>query len=67
MNPFDVALRAENARLRRQVAALTERVLALQIANEGADRDLQAATGGAHFCPAQPFGQPTTEATGAAA
>lgn len=49
-------LEAENRRLREHVAALTERLAALQIANEGAYRELRTATGGPVFDTAQPFG-----------
>lgn len=49
-------LEAENRRLREHVAALTERLAALQTANEGAYRELRTATGGPVFDTAQPFG-----------
>jgi len=47
-----VQLAEANDRNRR----LDERVAILQAANEGADRALREATGGARFDPDQPFG-----------
>jgi hypothetical protein len=49
-------LRAQLAAERARNRALDERLAQLQVANEGAYRDLQTATGGAQFDPAQPFG-----------
>jgi hypothetical protein len=48
-------LAAENRRLRALNAALTERLEGLQRDNEGAYRDLAAATGGARFDSKQQF------------
>lgn len=56
LTPRERRLQAENRDLRNQVAALTERLADLQTANEGADKELRIATGGARFDPAQPFG-----------
>ncbi|MGW0583524.1 hypothetical protein ACWD25_48200 [Streptomyces sp. NPDC002920] len=49
-------LEAENRSLRDQLAALSARLTDLQRANEAAYRDQEAATGGARFDTAQPFG-----------
>lgn len=46
---------AENRRLRALNAALTERLEGLQRDNEGAYRELAAATGGARFDVERPF------------
>ncbi|MGW3152714.1 hypothetical protein [Streptomyces sp. NPDC001089] len=48
-------LLAENRRLRDLVALLTSRLDTLQLANEGAYRELAASVGGARLDPAQPF------------
>ncbi|MFD7793570.1 hypothetical protein [Streptomyces sp. NPDC059759] len=48
-------LLVENRSLRAIAAALTERLEDLQRANEGAYRELAAATGGPRFDTAQPF------------
>lgn len=48
-------LLAENRRLHEQLDRLTAVLDTLQRANEGAYRELAAATGGARFEPAQPF------------
>lgn len=52
----ELRLQAENRDLRDRLAALTERLADLQIANEGAYQELAIATGGARFDPAKPFG-----------
>lgn len=56
LTPRERRLQAENRVLRDQLAELTKRLAELQTANEGAYRELSAATGGARFDPTQPFG-----------
>ncbi|MFD3741105.1 hypothetical protein [Streptomyces sp. NPDC058629] len=59
MTPLEIRLRAELRSAREQVAALEDRRLALQEANEGAYRAAYDATGGARFDKLRPFGRLT--------
>lgn len=57
--PTEIRLRTELRQAREQAAALEERRLALQEANEGAYRAAYDASGGARFDKLRPFGRLT--------
>jgi hypothetical protein len=59
MTPTELRLRVELRTARAQAAALEERRLALQEANEGAYRAAYDASGGARFDKLRPFGRLT--------
>ncbi|MEU0160142.1 hypothetical protein ABZ154_15210 [Streptomyces sp. NPDC006261] len=59
--PTEIRLRAELRSARQQVAALEDRRLALQEANEGAYRAAYDATGGPRFDKLRPFGRLTKD------
>ena len=65
--PTELKLRAELRDANARIAALDERLLALQSANEALYRAGYDTTGGPHFDPNQPFGQPADNVEGAAA
>lgn len=57
--PAEIRLRAENRDLRGMVKALSDQVIALQAANEGAYREQYDAAGGPRFDKLRPFGHLT--------
>ncbi|MEC4016016.1 hypothetical protein [Streptomyces sp. H27-D2] len=61
MTPSEIRLRADLRRYRELAAALTERLLVLQDANEGAYRAAYDVVGGPHHCPNSAFGHPAVD------